>query len=129
MKNYILIFMMAFLAMASCKKTETVTPEEEGGTIITSDSSEFNGRLIINTLDYFGGTKLSNVDVYLFTSYDDIYRQLYLYTKKSNSNAVVDFGYVLQGNYYVVSQTTTKRDTSLVQVLGGRGINRNVYLR
>jgi hypothetical protein len=129
MKIKMIIAFLAFLAMASCKKTDTATPEEEGGTIITSDSSQFNGRLYINTLDFFGGAKLSNTDVYLFTNYEDIYRQLYLFTKRSNSNAEVDFGYLLQGNYYVVSQTGIKRDTSLVQVLGGRTINRNVYLR
>lgn len=125
----LLLAFIVVITLASCSKTNTPSAQDEGAAIIAKDSSQFNGRLYITTLDYFGGTKIANSDVYLYTNYEDIYRNLYLYNIIGNNGGEVDFGYLLQGNYYVVSSKGFKRDTSLVQILGGRSVQRNVYLR
>lgn len=127
MKKILFVLLSAAL-FASCTKSNT-TPTQEGATIITSDSSQFNGRLIVNTYDYFSGNAIGAADVYVYTRYEDIAKRLYLYTRKSNGAGEADFGYLLQGNYYLVSSTLTKRDTSMVQVLSKRIIYRNVYLQ
>ncbi|MDZ4667138.1 MAG: hypothetical protein SGJ00_04555 [bacterium] len=129
MKMKLLLAFIVVITLASCSKTNTPSAQDEGAAIIAKDSSQFNGRLYITTLDYFGGTKIANSDVYLYTNYEDIYRNLYLYNIIGNNGGEVDFGYLLQGNYYVVSSKGFKRDTSLVQILGGRSVQRNVYLR
>ncbi len=122
-------FIISVCVLSSCSKNEAskVTPTN---TIITSDSSAYNGRLIVTTYDYLSGTKLYGTDVFLYTSYDDIKRNLHLlYLKSSTSLAEADFGYLLQGNYYIRSQSAFKTDTALVQILGKRTVNRNVFLK
>lgn len=129
MKLSNILFILSVCVLSSCSKDETskVTPTN---TIITSDSSAYNGRLIVNTFDYFNGSKLYGTDVFLYTSYDDIKRNLHLlYLKSSSATAEADFGYLLQGNYYIRSQSGLKTDTALVQILGKRTVNRNVYLK
>ncbi|MDP1728248.1 MAG: hypothetical protein Q8M15_15780 [Bacteroidota bacterium] len=129
MKTNYLAFIISVCVLSSCSKNEAskVTP---ANTIITSDSSAFNGRLIVTTYDYFSGTKLYGTDVFLYTNYDDIKRNLYLlYLKSTSASAEADFGYLLQGNYYIRSQSAFKTDTALVQILGKRTVNRNVYLK
>lgn len=129
MKLNNILFILAVCVLSACSKDETskVTPTN---TIITSDSSAFNGRLIVSTYDYFSGAKLYGTDVFLYTSYDDIKRNLHLlYLKSSSAAAEADFGYLLQGNYYIRSQSAFKTDTALVQILGKRTVNRNVYLK
>lgn len=127
MKKLMYLILVASMSVA-CSKTNT-TPTDTGATIVTSDSSQFNGRLIVTTYDYFSGNTLPSADVYVYTRYEDIAKRLYLYTRKSNGAGEADFGYLLQGNYYLVSNTLTKRDTSLVQVLSKRVTYRNVYLQ
>lgn len=129
MKHLISLLFILFL-FGACSKTETLKPSDNTGGIITSDSSQYAGRLFVYTLDYNNGNKLTGTDVYLYTRYEDINRRLYLYYQRSSADsALVDFGYVLQGNYYVVSNRLSKYDTSLVQVLPQRSNRRNVYLR
>lgn len=127
MKKLMYLILVASMSVA-CSKTST-TPTDTGATIVTSDSSQFNGRLIVTTYDYFSGNTLPSADVYVYTRYEDIAKRLYLYTRKSNGAGEADFGYLLQGNYYLVSNTLTKRDTSMVQVLSKRVTYRNVYLQ
>lgn len=123
-----LIVALAFI-LISCTRSETVSPEKDAGTIILNDSSDFNGRLFVYTYDFYTNNRLA-ADVYLYTQYEDIQRDLFLYYKRTqSSNAEADFGYLLQGNYYIVSRTNSRSDTSLVQVLGKREIKRNVYLK
>lgn len=127
MKKLMYLILVTSMSVA-CSKTNT-TPTDTGATIVTSDSSQFNGRLIVTTYDYFSGNTLPSADVYVYTRYEDIAKRLYLYTRKSNGAGEADFGYLLQGNYYLVSNTLTKRDTSMVQVLSKRVTYRNVYLQ
>lgn len=123
-----IIVAIAFIFI-SCTRSETVNPEKDAGTIILNDSSDFNGRLFVYTYDFYTNNRLA-ADVYLYTQYEDIQRDLFLYYKRTqSSNAEADFGYLLQGNYYIVSRTNNRSDTSLVQVLGKREVKRNVYLK
>ena len=123
-----LILAIAFIFI-SCTRSETVNPEKDAGTIILNDSSDFNGRLFVYTYDFYTNNRLA-ADVYLYTQYEDIQRDLFLYYKRTqSSNAEADFGYLLQGNYYIVSRSNNRADTSLVQVLGKREVKRNVYLK
>lgn len=123
-----IIVAIAFIFI-SCTRSETVNPEKDAGTIILNDSSDFNGRLFVYTYDFYTNNRLA-ADVYLYTHYEDIQRDLFLYYKRTqSSNAEADFGYLLQGNYYIVSRSNNRADTSLVQVLGKREVKRNVYLK
>ncbi len=123
-----LILAIAFIFI-SCTRSETLNPEKDAGTIILNDSSDFNGRLFVYTYDFYTNNRLA-ADVYLYTQYEDIQRDLFLYYKRTqSSNAEADFGYLLQGNYYIVSRSNSRADTSLVQVLGKREVKRNVYLK
>ncbi len=123
-----IIVAIAFIFI-SCTRSETVNPEKDAGTIILNDSSDFNGRLFVYTYDFYTNNRLA-ADVYLYTQYEDIQRDLFLYYKRTqSSNAEADFGYLLQGNYYIVSRSNNRADTSLVQVLGKREVKRNVYLK
>jgi hypothetical protein len=124
------LLLLVVLFIFACGKTNTVTPTDGGNTVVTIDSSEFNGRLFVTTYDYQSGNKIGGTDVYIYTNYEDIKRRLFLHYKKTNtSNAEADFGYLLQGNYYIVSNTINKYDTSLVQILSKRIIQRSVYLQ
>ncbi len=129
MKTNALLFLLLVLIMGSCSKSNT-SPNVTNNTIVSSDSSDFNGRLVVTTYDFMSNTRLYGTDVFLYTNYDDIKHNLYLLTLRSNtSNAEADFGYLLQGNYYVRSQNAAKSDTALVQVLGRRINNKNVLLK
>jgi hypothetical protein len=44
-------------------------------------------------------------------------------------NSQADFGYLLQGNYYIRATKDGKADTSLVQVLSRRSVFKNMFLR
>jgi outer membrane protein assembly factor BamE (lipoprotein component of BamABCDE complex) len=127
-KSFAFVLLVAAL-FAACSKS-TVTPvDNTGANIVSIDSSEFNGRLYVNTFDYVSGNRITNANVYLYTNYEDIQRNLYLLFQKTNTAGEADFGYLLQGNYYIVSESNFKRDTSLVQILSKRTIVRNVYLQ
>lgn len=121
--------LLALLLAGACSKTSSTNSPDETPTIISVDSSEFNGRLMVFTYDFVTGNLLTNSDVFVYINYNDIARNLWLNTKKTNGNGIADFGYLLQGNYYLVSFNGMKSDTSLVQILGKREIRRNVYLR
>jgi hypothetical protein len=123
-----LLLLLPFL-FAACSQSNNVTPEKQAADIILNDSSDFNGRLFVYTYDFNTNNRLS-ADVYIFTRYEDISRNLFLYYKRTqNTNAEADFGFLLQGNYYIVASTFNKSDTSLVQVLSKREIRRNLYLQ
>ncbi|MCF8427317.1 MAG: hypothetical protein K9H61_04465 [Bacteroidia bacterium] len=126
-KSFAFVLLVAAL-FAACSKS-TVTPADTGANIVSIDSSEFNGRLYVNTFDYVTGNRITNANVYLYTNYEDIQRNLYLLFQRTNTSGEADFGYLLQGNYYIVSESNLKRDTSLVQILSKRTIVRNVYLQ
>lgn len=129
MKPVVLAGLLMVL-IASCTKSDTIRPQDGGSTVVTTDSSDVTGRLKVVTLDYANSSRIYNTDVYLYTRYEDIARGLYLiYQRSSSDSAIADFGYVLEGNYYVVSSRLSKRDTAVIQVLPQRTIYRNVYLQ
>jgi hypothetical protein len=128
MKNSLAILLIV-LFFGACNAS-TRNNEELPTPIITIDSSEFNGRLYVYTYDFFNNNVLGNTDVYLYVNYNDIARNLWLNNIRTNtSQGEADFGFLLQGNYYLVANNGFKRDTAMVQVLGKRIIKRNLFLR
>jgi hypothetical protein len=125
---YFTLLSFALLSTFACKKTESSTPLEND--IITNDTSQFNGRLYVTSYNAEGTLKLTNTDVYIYISYDDLKRNLPLNAISTGSfNSQADFGYLLQGNYYVRAMKDGKADTSLVQVLSRRSIYKNLFLK
>lgn len=125
-----LILLLAF-AVSSCRKDDidnnNPAPTQ---TIITSDSSNTTGRLYVDVLD-INGNEINQAEVSLYISYDDLKRSIPLYTFNSNNNGRVDFGFVLQGNYYLTGRNANGllRDTTVAQVLPQRSIFRKLILR
>jgi hypothetical protein len=120
-------FILGLFVLASCTKKEGDTTQ----TIITSDSSEVTGRLYVDAYDA-NGNRVNNVTASLFLSYADVRNNISLYTFSSNnSSGRVDFGYILEGNYYVtgISGDGTLHDTTVAQVLPKRIISRKLFLR
>jgi hypothetical protein len=124
MKYFSLVLIL--FVLAACSKKEGDTNQ----TIINSDSSEVTGRLYVDAYD-MNGNKLSNVTASLYLTYDDVKRNISLYTFTSNASGRIDFGYILQGNYYVtgVNNTASLHDTTVAQVLPKRIITRKLFLR
>lgn len=124
-----LFITLAIIAgLAACKKSDddNTTPTQ---TIVTSDSSNLTGRLIVNVYDINNNT-LSNAKASLFLSYSDVINNIPLYTLTSNSSGKVDFGFVREGNYYLtgISSGGTMRDTTVAQVLPQRTNTRKLIL-
>lgn len=125
--------MMSLLGVAllvvSCSKNSDndASPQQA---IITSDSSEFNGRLKAEVRGVNNGLE-ANVVVYLFPDYQALINNLSLNYQFTNSSGVADFGYVLQGNYYLLARSTVNngaRDTVVVQVNSRREVVRQMRL-
>jgi hypothetical protein len=119
-----ILFCLSALLFVACTKQEGDTSQ----TIITSDSSDITGRLYVDAYD-INGNKLSNVSASLYLTYDDVKRNISLYTFTSNSSGRIDFGYILQGNYYVTGTNGNVHDTTVAQVLPKRTITRKLFLR
>jgi hypothetical protein len=122
-----LIFAIVIVTIFACNKADTVaTPNQ---TIITSDSSQYTGRLKVVVLDGTNNNvEINGAQVFLYPSYDDLKRNFYLNTVSSYSGTA-DFGYVLQGNYYLRAQFGAKSDTNVVQVMGQKTITRTMIVR
>ncbi len=126
MRKYFLWIGVASMLYACSKSDNNSQPSQ---TIITSDSSQYSGRLKVVVLD---GTNNNNVingaSVFLYPTYEDLKRNFYLNTVVS-AGGNADFGYVLQGNYYLRAQSGTKSDTNVVQVMGQKTITRTMIVR
>lgn len=118
--------------VASCTKTETLKTEtivNNKDSIITIDSSLFNGRLKVLVLDGTNNnTAVNGAQVFLYPTYEDVKRNYFIYSVSSTAGEA-DFGYILQGNYYLRAQFGTKSDTNVVQVLGQKIITRTMIVR
>ncbi|MFA9214974.1 MAG: hypothetical protein ACEQSR_14230 [Candidatus Methylacidiphilales bacterium] len=118
--------------IASCTKTETLKTEtivNNKDSIITIDSSLFNGRLKVLVLDGTNNnTAVNGAQVFLYPTYEDVKRNYFIYSVSSLAGQA-DFGYILQGNYYLRAQFGTKSDTNVVQVLGQKIITRTMIVR
>jgi len=109
--------------------TKTETNPNPSQTIITSDSSQYSGRLKVMVLDGTNNNAIINdAQVFLYPTYDDLKRNFYINTVTSISGTA-DFGYILQGNYYLRAQSGIKSDTNVVQVLGQKTITRTMIVR
>jgi hypothetical protein len=125
----ILFGLMFIIIGSSCSKSsnDDTTPQQQ---IVTIDSSEFNGRLKAEVRDVNNNLE-NNAIVYLFANYSDLVNNLsrnYIYTTNSG---IVDFGYLLQGNYYLLARNVSgavARDTAVVQVTSRREITRIMRL-
>ena len=125
MKNTLLLFVLACIIFA-CSKSDSSNPSQ---TIITSDSSQFTGRLKVVVLDGTNGNSTINgAQVYLYPSYEDLKRNYYLNTVNTASGTA-DFGFILQGNYYLRALSGNKGDTNVVQVMGQKTITRTMIVR
>lgn len=126
MRKYFLWIGVVSMLYACTKSDNNSQPSQ---TIITSDSSQYSGRLKVVVLD---GTNNNNVingaSVFLYPTYEDLKRNFYLNTVVS-AGGNADFGYVLQGNYYLRAQSGTKSDTNVVQVMGQKTITRTMIVR
>lgn len=131
MKKNLLFILASLILIASCSKDDNdnnnPTPIQ---TIITSDSSNATGRLYVDVFD-LNGNEINQAIVSLYISYNDLQKSIPLYTFSSNNNGRVDFGFVLQGNYYLTGSNTngTLSDTTVAQVLPQRSIFRKLILR
>lgn len=127
MKKYI-VWIALMGVFYACSKTEN-TSSQPSQTIITSDSSQYSGRLKVTVLDGTNGNRtIDGASVFLYPTYEDLKRNYYLNTVIS-INGTGDFGYILQGNYYLRAQSGTKSDTNVVQVLGQKVITRTMIVR
>ena len=130
MKPILYLLLVLATGFASCTGSNSNSTKDDSTPIITIDSSEFNGRLFVYTKNFSNGAALGSSDVYLYVRYEDILNRIPLnYVRSSANDGEADFGYLLQGNYYIVSSKSLKSDTSLVQVLSKRTIKRDVFLK
>jgi hypothetical protein len=125
MKNTLLLLVLANTLFA-CSKSDTSNPSQ---TIITSDSSQYSGRLKVIVLDGTNGnSNINGAQVFLYPSYEDLKRNYYLNIVNTAGGAA-DFGFILQGNYYLRAQSGNKGDTNVVQVMGQKTITRTMIVR
>lgn len=129
--NKLFAIILLALMVSACTKTETLQPQiiNNKDSIITIDSSLFNGRLKVLVLDGSNNnTAVNGAQVFLYPTYEDVKRNYFIYSVSSVSGEA-DFGYILQGNYYLRAQFGTKSDTNVVQVLGQKIITRTMIVR
>ncbi len=123
------IFFASFILVSILACTKTDSNPNPSQTIITSDSSQYSGRLKVIVLDGTNNNSVINgAQVFLYPTYDDLKRNFYINTVSSISGTA-DFGYILQGNYYLRAQSGIKSDTNVVQVMGQKTITRTMIVR
>ena len=130
-KNSILIFIgFVFVVVAtSCTQSENdnTTPQQQ---IVNTDSSEYNGRLKAEVRNVNNNLE-DNAIVYLYANYNDLVNNLSLNFVYTNNSGIADFGYLLQGNYYLLARNMSgavARDTAVVQVNSRRETTRLMRL-
>lgn len=131
-KNSILVLlglMIAAVVSTSCSKSDNdnTTPQQQ---IVTTDSSEFNGRLKAEVRNVNNNLE-NNAIVYLYANYSDLVNNLSLNFVYTNNSGIADFGYLLQGNYYLLARNLSgavARDTAVVQVNSRRETTRLMRL-
>lgn len=113
----------------SCKIDENRNNTGNTQTVLNNDSSGTTGRLIVRVFDFNSSNTVANADVYLYARYEDISRNMYLNTIRSNNSGTADFGFILAGNYYLRATNGTKADTTIAQVITRNTITKNVFLK
>lgn len=127
---FALLGFMIIVVSTSCSKSDNddTKPQQQ---IVTVDSSEFNGRLKAEVRSVNNNTE-NNAIVYLYASYGDLQNNLSLNYIYTNNSGIADFGYLLQGNYYLLARNLSgavARDTAVVQVTSRREITRIMRLK
>lgn len=125
----VLVGLILMIVGTACSKNDKddTTPQQQ---IVTVDSSEFNGRLKAEVRDVNNNVE-NNAIVYLYANYSDLVNNLSLNYIYTNNSGIADFGYLLQGNYYLMARNlsgTVVRDTAVVQVTSRREITRIMRL-
>ena len=125
----VLIGLILMIVGTACSKSDgdDTTPQQQ---IVTVDSSEFNGRLKAEVRNVNNNLE-NNAIVYLYANYSDLVNNLSLNFVYTNNSGIADFGYLLQGNYYLMARNlsgTVARDTAVVQVTSRREITRIMRL-
>ncbi len=122
------ILIIFSLSLFACTKQTIVEPAQP---IITSDTSQNTGRLIVKLFD-INNAFVHEGDVKLFSSYEDIQRDFPLLNIKSKSDGIADFGYILIGNYYITAGKdlggTRIADTTAAQVISQKVTQRYMIL-
>lgn len=125
--NKLIFAAIVIIGFMACTKSESNPNPSQ--TIITSDSSQYSGRLKVTVLDGTNNNVVINdAQVFLYPTYDDLKRNFYINTV-SSIGGTADFGYILQGNYYLRAQSGIKSDTNVVQVMGQKTITRTMIVR
>lgn len=125
--NKLIFAAIVIIGFMACTKSESNPNPSQ--TIITSDSSQYSGRLKVTVLDGTNNNVIINgAQVFLYPTYDDLKRNFYINTV-SSIGGTADFGYILQGNYYLRAQSGIKSDTNVVQVMGQKTITRTMIVR
>lgn len=126
-QTVLILLVVAGIVSCSKKNDDDPTPTQ---TIVTTDSSGVSGRLYVDVFDV-NGNDVSGANVSLFLSKEDLDANIPLYSFVSSSAGRVDFGYILQGNYYVTGSNNagTLHDTTVAQVLPKRVLTRKLILQ
>lgn len=122
------------LTVVSCQKAaDTPSQNTTVQAIVSTDSSDVAGRLQVEVRNTNNTGSVANATVSLFLNYDDVLRNYALYRISSSSSGQVDFGFVLQGNYYLTGSAVisgiTRTDTTVVQIIPKRTNTRFLFLR
>lgn len=122
---------IAVVSVTSCTKGSTTNGNTDPKPqIITTDSSEYNGRLKAQVYGQSGNLE-QNALVYLYPTYEDLTKNLSLNYAYTDQNGMADFGYLLQGNYYLMAVSSfnnSLRDTVVTQVNSKRETLRQMRL-
>jgi hypothetical protein len=129
MKKLTFIFACLILVLFACKLDENRNNTGNTQTIISNDSSGTTGRLIVRVFDFSTSNVIANADVFLYARYEDINRNMYLNTIRTNNSGQVDFGFILAGNYYLRATNGVKADTAIAQVITKHTITKNLFLK
>lgn len=126
---YKIFFIVCSLYLFACS-TSNITPQPTQN-IVSSDTSITSGNLQVTVYDN-ASNKVAGADVFLYLSYDDIKRNLYVLYLRTVSNGLANFGYINTGNYYIRTSANIagvqKSDTAVVQVQSRRVIYKNSIL-
>lgn len=126
---YKIFFVVCLLYLFACS-TSNITPQPTQN-IVSSDTSITSGNLQVTVYDN-ASNKVAGADVFLYLSYDDIKRNLYVLYLRTASNGLANFGYINTGNYYIRASANIagiqKSDTAVVQVQSRRVIFKNSIL-
>ena len=107
-----LIGLLIIISIFSCKKKDD-SGDLPPQSIVTNDTSGVTGELTVKTFYYKDGsstaTAVSNADVFLYASYNDIQidlqsnnNDLAIYRVFEDGTSSAYFGYINYGDYYVL---------------------------